>query len=152
MVEFINHNSAVLILGFFAGLIFLLGWNFRRSNKSLAVIALTLSVLVIGYAQTRVEGPGIGKDTAAGKQEEMSRDWRPRSAPAANPAPAAPAAKAEAPEKPGLEAPEAAPELKERLKAAFDFLIDASDVETEFAFDLAVKSGQPVVVEMFSNT
>ena len=59
MGEFINNNSALLLLIAFAGIVLLLGWDHRRSKRALAIIAVVTLVLAAGYMQARIEASDI---------------------------------------------------------------------------------------------
>ena len=64
MSQFVNNNSALLILLAFSAIVLLLGWDHRRSKKALAIIAGVTLVLALGYSQARIEATDIASAAA----------------------------------------------------------------------------------------
>lgn len=64
MGQFVNNNSALLLLLAITGFVVLLGWDHRRSKKALAIIAGVTLVLALGYSQARIEASDIASAAA----------------------------------------------------------------------------------------
>ena len=64
MAQFINHNSALLLLLLaFGGMVVLFAWPYRRNLRVLAIIAAVVAVLFAGYWNVRT-GPSTVPDIA----------------------------------------------------------------------------------------
>ena len=56
MGEFLNNNSAVILIGILLIALGWYAWDYRRSKRALAVFAMIAIVIVGGYASAR-SGP-----------------------------------------------------------------------------------------------
>ncbi len=63
MGQFINHNSALLLMLVFGGMVVLFAWPYRRNLRALAAIAAVVAVLFAGYWNVRT-GPSTVPDIA----------------------------------------------------------------------------------------